>query len=43
MVDDVVWLPAHIDGIATAGRLGVPRSATGSQVEPATVAAGRER
>ena len=22
MVDDVVWLPAHIDGIATTGRLG---------------------
>jgi NADH-quinone oxidoreductase subunit G len=22
MLDDVVWLPAHIDGIATAGRLG---------------------
>jgi NADH-quinone oxidoreductase subunit G len=23
MLDDVVWLPAHIDGIATTGRLGV--------------------
>jgi NADH-quinone oxidoreductase subunit G len=22
MLDDVVWLPAHIDGISTAGRLG---------------------
>ena len=22
MLDDVVWLPAHIDGIATTGRLG---------------------
>ena len=39
MVDDVVWLPAHIDGIATTGRLG---AAVGDRVrvEPAGLAGG---
>ena len=40
MVDEAVWLPAHIDGVATAGRLG---ALVGDRVsvEPAG-AAGRE-
>jgi len=33
MVDSVVWLPAHIDGIATAGRLGADAGDL-VQVEP---------
>jgi NADH-quinone oxidoreductase subunit G len=40
MVDDVVWLPAQIDGIATTGRLGA-QVGDRLQVQPAT--AGREQ
>ena len=40
MVEDVVWLPAHIDGIATTGRLGV---LVGDRVQVEPVAAGREQ
>jgi NADH-quinone oxidoreductase subunit G len=40
MVDDVVWLPAHIDGIATTGRLGV---LVGDRVLVQPVAPGREQ
>ena len=39
MLDDVVWLPAHIDGIATTGRLGAA-VADRVRVEPATVSSG---
>ena len=39
MVDDVVWLPAHIDGIATTGRLGV---SVGDRVQVQAVAVGRD-
>ena len=39
MLDDVVWLPAHIDGIATTGRLGV---VVGDRVQVQPVAAGRD-
>jgi NADH-quinone oxidoreductase subunit G len=39
MVDDVVWLPAHIDGIATTGRLGV---LVGDRVQVQAVAVGRD-
>jgi len=43
MLDDVVWLPAHIDGIATTGRLGAG-FADRVLVEPAPYsAAGGER
>ena len=43
MLDGVVWLPAHIDGIATAGRLGAA-VADKVQVEPGpTTGAGRDR
>ena len=43
MLDDVVWLPAHIDGIATTGRLGAG-FADRVQVERAPYsAAGGER
>ena len=40
MVDDAVWLPAHIDGITTAGRLGAE---VGDRVAVEAGAAGRER
>jgi NADH-quinone oxidoreductase subunit G len=40
MLDDVVWLPAHIDGIATNGRLGVM---VGDRVQVHPVAAGRDQ
>jgi NADH-quinone oxidoreductase subunit G len=40
MLDDVVWLPAHIDGIATNGRLGVM---VGDRVQVQPVAAGRDQ
>ena len=39
MLDDVVWLPAHIDGIATTGRLGAA-VADRVRVEPASVTSG---
>ena len=43
MLDDVVWLPAHIDGIETTGRLGAAVSDR-VRVEPAAAgSAGRER
>ena len=42
MLDDVVWLPAHIDGIATTGRLGAA-VADRVRVEPARCSAGGER
>ena len=42
MLDDVVWLPAHIDGIATTGRLGAA-VADRVRVEPATVFQGGVR
>jgi NADH-quinone oxidoreductase subunit G len=39
MLDDVVWLPAHIDGIATTGRLGV---LVGDRVQVQPTAVGRD-